>query len=165
VGRFFPHPSRPALGSIQPPVQWVRGLSRGKERPGRDADLSPLLVPWSRKSRIIPLLSLWAVRPVQSLSVCTMVHFTFYSLHDHNCTLSDTSRSALQNHTRLVTFDFFAPVCLPVILKSTGPEAVFFYKLKTQMLKTPLSFIGSFERSIEGQIFSAFFSFISNFLS
>jgi len=48
----------------------------GKERPGRDADLSHLLVPWSRKSRDIPLLLLWAVRPVQSLSACTGVHFT-----------------------------------------------------------------------------------------
>ena len=32
----------------------------------------PLLVPWSRKSRTIPLLPLWAVRPVQSLSACTV---------------------------------------------------------------------------------------------
>jgi hypothetical protein len=30
----------------------------GKERPGRDADPSPLLVPWSRKGRAIPLLPL-----------------------------------------------------------------------------------------------------------
>jgi len=37
----------------------------------------PLLVPWSRKSRAIPLLPLWTVRPVQSLSACTTVHFTF----------------------------------------------------------------------------------------
>jgi len=37
----------------------------------------PLLVPWSRKSGAIPLLLLWAVRPVQSLSACTRVHFTF----------------------------------------------------------------------------------------
>jgi len=37
----------------------------------------PLLVPWSRKSTAIPLLPLWAVRPVQSLSACTRVHFTF----------------------------------------------------------------------------------------
>ena len=38
----------------------------------------PLLMPWSRKSRAIPLLPLWAVRPVQSLSACTRVHFTFF---------------------------------------------------------------------------------------
>jgi len=37
----------------------------------------PLLVPWSRKSIAIPLLTLWAVRPVQSLSACTRVNFTF----------------------------------------------------------------------------------------
>ena len=60
-GRDFPRLSRPH-------VQWVPGLSRDKERPRRDADPSPLLVPWSRKSRAIPLLPLWAVRPVQSLS-------------------------------------------------------------------------------------------------
>ena len=46
----------------------------GKERPGRDADPSPLLVTWSRKN--IPLFTLWAVRPVQSLSTCTRAQFT-----------------------------------------------------------------------------------------
>jgi hypothetical protein len=46
---------------------------------GRDVTLTPhpLLVPWSWKSRAIPLLPLWAVRPVQSLSACTRVTFTF----------------------------------------------------------------------------------------
>ena len=39
--------------------------------------LTPLVVPWSWKGRAIPLLPLWAVRPVQSLSACTTVHFTF----------------------------------------------------------------------------------------
>jgi len=28
-GRDFPQTSRPALGPIQPPIQWVPGLSRG----------------------------------------------------------------------------------------------------------------------------------------
>jgi len=36
----------------------------------------PLLVPWSRKSRAIPLLPLWTGQSVQSLSACTRVHFT-----------------------------------------------------------------------------------------
>ena len=45
---------------------------------GRDVTLTPhrLLVPWSWKGRAIPLLPLWAVMPVQSLSACTKMHFT-----------------------------------------------------------------------------------------
>jgi hypothetical protein len=40
-GRDFLHLSEPALGTTQPPVQWVPGPSRGRKRPGRDADPLP----------------------------------------------------------------------------------------------------------------------------
>jgi hypothetical protein len=76
--RDFPRMSRPALGPTQPPVQWVPGLSQGvKSARGVMVTPHPLQVPWSKKGRALPLLPLWAVRPVQSLSVCTRVHFTF----------------------------------------------------------------------------------------
>ena len=39
--RDFPYLSRPTLADNQPPVQWVKCFSRGKEWPGRDADPSP----------------------------------------------------------------------------------------------------------------------------
>jgi hypothetical protein len=52
---------------------------------GQGVTLSPhpLLVPWSRKTRAIPLLPLWAVRPVQSLSACTRgkLYLTMWRTH------------------------------------------------------------------------------------
>ena len=50
----------------------------------------PLLVPWSWKGRAIPLLPLWAVRPVKSLSACTRVRFTFFT-YEFNFKSSDVS--------------------------------------------------------------------------
>ena len=45
---------------------------------GRGVTLTPhpLLMPWSRKSRAIPLLPVCAVRPVQSHIDCARVHIT-----------------------------------------------------------------------------------------
>ena len=77
-GQDFLHLSRPAVGPTQPPVQWVPCLSRGvKSGQGVTLTPHPLLVPRSTKSRVIPLLPLWAIRPVQSFSAYTRVHFTF----------------------------------------------------------------------------------------
>jgi hypothetical protein len=44
-------------------------------------------------SRAIPLLPLWAVRPVQSLSACTRVHFTLHlPKSEHEC-LKNTEKT------------------------------------------------------------------------
>jgi hypothetical protein len=41
ASRIFSKYSRPALGSTQPPIQWVpEALSAGVKRPGREADHS-----------------------------------------------------------------------------------------------------------------------------
>ena len=73
-GGDFPHLSRPVLGG--PPSLLYNGywvFHGGEEQPWYD-------VPWSWKGRVIPLLPLWAVWPVQSLSACTRVTFTFTSI-------------------------------------------------------------------------------------
>ena len=40
-GRDFPHPSRPAMGFIQPPVKWVPIVFRGVKWPGRGTNHPP----------------------------------------------------------------------------------------------------------------------------
>jgi len=47
-------------------------------------------LPWSRKSRPISVFSLWAVGPVQSLSACTRVYFTFLPVIMGNNFASDS---------------------------------------------------------------------------
>ena len=78
-GDEFFRPSRQALRPTQRPVKWVPGLPGGRGRRGETLTPHPLLLPWSKKNRAIPLLSLWTVRPVKSLSACTRVHFNFFA--------------------------------------------------------------------------------------
>jgi len=54
-------------------------FSRKKSGRGVTLPPHPLIVHWTRKSRAIRLLPLWAVRPLQRLSAVTSVHFTFYT--------------------------------------------------------------------------------------
>jgi len=72
---------------------------------GRGVTLTPypLLVPWSRKGRSIPLFPLWAVRPVQSLSAFTAVHFTFTFTKNVPC-----GRSLNLRRVKWVSFFFFS---------------------------------------------------------
>jgi len=72
-GRDFPHLSRPALGLPSLLYNGYGSFPGVKSGRGVKLTLHLLLMPWSRKGRAI-LLPLWAVRPLQSLSVCTRVH-------------------------------------------------------------------------------------------
>ena len=47
----------------------------------------PLVVSWASKGRAIPILPLWAVRPVQSLSACTRGALYLNSVPVQGCTL------------------------------------------------------------------------------
>jgi len=62
------HPASSTMGTWSFP-----GVKSGR---GVTLTTHPLLVPSARKIRAIPLPNLWAIRPVQSLSACTRVHFT-----------------------------------------------------------------------------------------
>ena len=62
-GPDFPHPSRPSLGPIQPPIQWVQSLFQAVKRPGRGVDHPP------------PTSAIWA------FVACSRVNFTFHLLH------------------------------------------------------------------------------------
>jgi len=77
-GARFSAPVQTGPGAQPPSCTMGTGSSPGVKS-GRGLKLTPhpLLVPWSRKSRAIPPLPLWAVGPVQSLSACTRVLFTF----------------------------------------------------------------------------------------
>jgi len=69
VGARFSAPVQTGPGAH--PASYTMGTgSFPGVKSGRGVTLTPhpLLVPWSRKRRAIPLLSLWAVRPVQGCS-------------------------------------------------------------------------------------------------
>ena len=74
----FPAPVQTGAGTHPASCTMSTGSFSGVKS-GRSVRLTghPLLAPWTRKSRAIPLIPLRAVRPVQSLSACTRVHFTF----------------------------------------------------------------------------------------
>ena len=64
-GRDFPHLSRRALGSTQPPVQWVPVFPGGEERPGRDAE------PSSPSSAVVMKEYSYTSTPPMGRTACT----------------------------------------------------------------------------------------------
>ena len=86
---------------------------------GRGVTLTPhpLLVPWSWKSRAIPLLPLWAVQTVQSLSACTRVHFTFFTLGLHSWHLYISLIVKWCDSPRFWTAPFYqmSPLMYPIV--------------------------------------------------
>jgi hypothetical protein len=70
-GRDCSHTSRPALGTTQPPVQWVLGLSRGQSDWGVVLTTHPLLVPRLRMGTVTSL------PPLQGHEACNRVNYTF----------------------------------------------------------------------------------------
>ena len=101
----------------------------------------PLPVPWSWKSRAIPLLPLWAIRPVQSLSGCTRVTFTFLFFITFNiCSCS--------SRTLLLSCPLSAVIPLPSspVVKMTWAWSAFspayiakIWEWVAQHLHTPMS--------------------------
>jgi len=75
----FTTASRQALGSTQPPIQWVPGsLSVGVKRPGRESDQSPPSSARSRMRGAIPPLTQYA-----SKMWCSVKKSTEATLHLH----------------------------------------------------------------------------------
>ena len=72
VGARFCAPVQTGPGAHPDSCTMGSGSFPGVKRPGRDAKHSSLLVPWLRKGSAIPLLPVWVVRSVQSLSACTV---------------------------------------------------------------------------------------------
>ena len=71
----------------------------------------PLLVLWSRKSRAIPLLPLWAVRSVQSLSACTRVHFTLPFICITNREILKSCFNSYHSDTYCISLHLITNIC------------------------------------------------------
>jgi hypothetical protein len=77
VGARFSTPAQTGPGATPASCTMGTGSFPGiKSGWGVTLTPHPLLVPWSRNGKALPLPPLWAIWPVQSLSACTRVHFT-----------------------------------------------------------------------------------------
>ena len=113
----------PVGARFSPPVQTGPGVHPASftmgtgsfpgVKSGRDVTLTPhpVLVPWSRKGRAIPLLPLWAVRPVQSLSACTRVHFTLIKMLSKENFIWNINKIKRKSETTKICLHIICSVC------------------------------------------------------
>ena len=102
-GARFPAPVQTGPGAY--PASCTMGTGSFPEvKSGQGVTLTahPLLMQWSWKGRAILLLPLGAIRPVQSLSACTRVHFNIH------CSESNRNRfSMLETYLYCWTYQSF----------------------------------------------------------
>jgi hypothetical protein len=103
---------------------------------GRGLTLTPhpLLVPWSRKGRDIPLLPLRAVRSVQSLSACTRVQFAFFLPFTQNQFLILFSNLRLDLQSCLFLQVFQVQCCISFRFSNACYNAIQFINLQIKCL-------------------------------
>jgi len=83
-GRDFPQPFRPALRTIQPSIQWVRGLYRRVKRPGRGVDHPHHLAPRLKKE--------YSYTSTPPLSLCGLFWVKFYRI---SCAIDEVSQKKI----------------------------------------------------------------------
>jgi len=76
-GRDFPHPSRPAPGPTQPPIQWVPGLSRGGKAAGAWR-WPPITSSAKIKERVGLYLYIWAFVDCYRVKLTFTFTFTYW---------------------------------------------------------------------------------------
>jgi len=76
-GQDFPHPSRPALGPTQPPVQWVPGDSPGVNWQGRAVTPSPPPPPSSTEVKETVQLHLYSLSLPSGQVIGWALHYFF----------------------------------------------------------------------------------------
>jgi hypothetical protein len=101
VGRYFPHPSRPAPGAH--PASYTEGIGSLPGQSGRGVAFTthPYLKPSLKKSRAKPLL------PPKAFVACSRVPFTF-TFYSYTSTPSICLRGVDANN-------FTVPVCLEAL--------------------------------------------------
>ena len=123
-------------GPVAQPASCTRGTgSFPGVKSSRGVTLTPhtLLVLWSWKGRAIPLLPLWVIQPVQSLSACTRVTFTFYfftPINDETCSFVETMLVFAINYLHWMV----ALICNLIIACTTGCQGSRFRRVVCEVL-------------------------------